>query len=162
MAQRQSHRAPFLAVAVSAFTIVAPGCWADTTAGGCAAFVAAGVPFYTCIRGGVGGFLLSAGGQASVVALLRDGDDGPQFILSMDYEAGDPVGTWAVSNDFDLILRWDRDGPEAGKLTAEFCGPFPVPVAVAGGDTALRTCGARMPIFEDLRWLPPGEPMARR
>jgi hypothetical protein len=159
-----SHRrlnARSLVVAASAFGVLAPGCWASAAGVRCAAFNAAGIPFYTCTRPGVGGFWLSAGGQASVTALHTEGKGGPLFILSMDYEAGDPAGAWVASTDFVVTLRWDSAGPRRGELTAEFCGPAPVPVAVLGGDTTLRTCGTLVPLIEGLQWAP-GLPMARR
>lgn len=122
------------------------------------AFSAAGVPFYTCTKAGSRGFWLSAEGQPSVVALHFDGEGGPQFILSMDYEEGDPVGAWVASTDFVVTLRRDSAGPRRGELTAEFCDP--VPVAVSGNGITMWACGTHVPIMKDLRWTPWGEPVA--
>jgi hypothetical protein len=156
------HRIPLLAATASVFCIAAPARWTSLAASRYAPIVAAGVLFAICITGREGGFSLSAGGEAPVVALLHQSRHGPQFLLSMDYEAGDAIAGWMASTDFDLILRWDRDGPWAGRLTAEVCGPFPVPVAIRNGDMALWSCGTRLALFEGLRWPISEQPMARR
>lgn len=155
-------RAPSLVMAASAFSVLVPECQANSAGVQCAAFSAAGVPFYTCTKAGSRGFWLSAGGQPSVVALPLDGEGGPQFILSMDYEEGDPVGAWVASTDFVVTLRWDSAGPRRGELTGEFCGPAPVPVAVSGNGITMRACGTHVPIMKGLRWAPWREPVAQR
>lgn len=155
-------RAPSLMVAASVFGVLAPECRANSTSAQCAAFSAAGVPFYTCTRAGGGGFWLSAGGQASVAALHLDGEGGPRFVLSMDYEKGDPVGAWVASTDFVVTLRWDSAGPRRGELTAEFCGPAPVPVAISEDGTTMRACGTHVPLMKGLQRIPWGGPVAQR
>ena len=116
--------------------------WADPASARCAAFDAAGVPFYACAARGSGSFWLSARGQPAVRALRLDGDGGPFFLLSMDYEEGDRAGAWTASAGFVLTLRRGGAGPRRDQLAAEFCGPAPVPVRQGPeGPPEPRSCG---------------------
>jgi hypothetical protein len=122
----------FDASAVPVFGVLAVCGWAcPANAAPCAAFEAAGLPFYACAsEDGLGGFRLSPGGQASVGALRLEDESGPFFLLSMDYEESDRAGPWTAAADFVLTLRWDSAGPRRGELRAQFCAPDGRPVPV--------------------------------
>lgn len=141
----RDHHPPRRATAAAASVLgtLAACCWAGPAgAVPCAAFEAAGVPFYACAGGGRAGFRLSAGGQASVGALRLEDESGPFFLLSMDYEEGDRVAAWTATADFVVTLRWDGAGAGRSELRAEFCGPGPVPVRVRfEGPPEPRRCG---------------------
>lgn len=153
---------PFRAIAASVCGLLAAGGWADpASAARCVAFEAAGVPFYTCVSEWPGAFRLSAGGQASVGALLLEDDSGPFLLLSMDYEEGDRVGAWTATTGFVLTLRWDGAGPRRDKLTAEFCAPGPVPVRMHfEGPPEPRLCGQWTTLLDGLPF--PADAVAHR
>jgi hypothetical protein len=131
VSKKRALPSPFTVAAATFGVLAACGRADPANAAPCAAFEAAGVPFYACASGGPSGFRLSAGGQTSVGALRFEDENGPFFLLSMDYEEDDRVGAWTAAADFVVTLRWDGAGPRRDKLAAEFCGPAgPVPVRI--------------------------------
>lgn len=156
------HDLPFPLAAT--FFIMAACCRAAPAgATPCAAFEAAGVPFFACASNdGPGALRLSAGGQTSVGGLRLEDESGPFFLLSMDYEAGDHVGAWTAATGFVLTLRWDGAGPRRDVLAAEFCAPWPVPVRLHfEGPPEPRTCGQWATLLEGVAF-PAAATAARR
>jgi hypothetical protein len=127
----------------------------------CATFSAADVPFYTCSAGNAGGFWISPGGQASIIARRDDGAGGPSFVLSLHYEDGKVIGAWWATSDFSVTLRRSFVGSDRGAVMAEFCGSRPVPVRIGlVGEGERRSCGDWIPLLDDLVLSPEatGEP----
>ena len=108
----------------------------------CAFLRAAGMPLAVCANYPGGGFGLSAGGQAAI--LSRRAKDGAAHILSVGFDAGEYRGPFVAESPFDLLLS--RDAAADGDLiTAEFCGPRPVPVRIDASDS-MASCGERLPV----------------
>jgi hypothetical protein len=103
---------------------------------------AAGMPIALCAGRLSKGFALSAGGQAAVLALPANG--GASSTLTIDFDRGDYLGPFMAELSFDLNLSRDPS-PEGDRITAEFCGPQPIPVKMWTLATiGQASCGERL------------------